>query len=35
VGIVSIGDLANSDGGAIPAAEALRGIARPGGEHRV
>ncbi len=35
VGIVSIGDLASSDGGAMPAAEALRGIARPGGEHRV
>ena len=35
VGIVSLGDLATSDGGAIPAAEALRGIARPGGEHRV
>jgi CBS domain-containing protein len=35
VGIVSVGDLAVSDGGAVPAGEALRGIARPGGEHRV
>jgi CBS domain-containing protein len=35
VGIVSLGDLATSRGGAIPAGEALRGVARPGGEHQV
>ena len=35
VGIISLGDLATSDGRAASAAEALRGIARPGGEHRV
>ena len=35
VGIVSLGDLATSSGGAMPAAEALRGVARPGGEHQV
>ena len=35
VGIVSLGDLATSTSGALPAAEALRGVARPGGAHQV
>jgi CBS domain-containing protein len=35
VGILSLGDLAISRGGALPAGEALRGIARPGGDHQL
>jgi CBS domain-containing protein len=33
VGIVSLGDVAKSDGGGRKAAEAVKGVSKPGGQH--